>query len=165
MLPKGASASGSTSNAFMDATSLDTVLGVPRMNILGWLNRHLYDGYYLGTPFATIPSGFSPESCMYLMGLVAGTAMLGRTARDLLHMFINRLADIWRRLPLTTTILRGTADLVAALTSMHGVGMAMRSILELMFTRSIRFVICWRVALCAKETLFSLRLPLASIAI
>lgn len=52
----------------MDATSLDTVLGVPRMNILGWLNRHLYDGYYLGTPFATIPSGFSPESCMYPNG-------------------------------------------------------------------------------------------------
>ena len=68
VLPKGASASGSTSNAFMDATSLDTVLGVPRMNILGWLNRHLYDGYYLGTPFATIPSGFSPESCMYPNG-------------------------------------------------------------------------------------------------
>ena len=68
VLPKGASASGSTSNAFMDATSLDTVLGVPRMNILGWPNRHLYDGCYLGTPFATFPSGFSPESCMYPNG-------------------------------------------------------------------------------------------------
>lgn len=46
----------------------DKVLGVDRSRLVSWLESHEYDGYYLGTPFATFPSGFGPDSCMYPNG-------------------------------------------------------------------------------------------------
>ena len=54
---------------FKEATYVsDKVMDVDRGRLIAWLQSHEYDGYYLGTPFATFPSGFGPDSCMYPNG-------------------------------------------------------------------------------------------------
>lgn len=43
----------------------DRVLNVDRSDLLGWLESHEYDGYYIGTRYS---SGFSIPTCMYPNG-------------------------------------------------------------------------------------------------